>query len=160
MRNTIPWPDCRYRKARSMHMNRVLHIKQQKCVTRTRCKHWEVALDAVQAKSWAHSGLLQFKYVVHSQPPKNATEWCQQSARLIVECFRRLSVGWGSGESGITEMCAGANYCARERPAKTRYSGHHFSRLRRGASQQDQTGCPAYYMRESWKVANRKAQAE
>ena len=55
-------------------MNRVLHIKQQKCVTRMRCKHREVAPDAVQAKSWAHLRLLQFKYVVHSQPPENATE--------------------------------------------------------------------------------------
>ena len=58
---------------------------------------------------------------------------------------------WGRGESGIGEMCAGANYRARERSAKTRYSGHHFSRLKRGASQHDQTDAPAYYMRESMK---------
>ena len=50
---------------------------------------------------------------------------------------------------GNAEMCAGPKCRARGAPAKTRYSGHHFSRLMRAASAQALGDRPAYYMRES-----------
>ena len=75
-------------------MNRVLHIKQQKCVTRMRCKHREVAPDAVQAKSWEHPGLLQFEYVVHCQPSRKCDRMmpteCQTKCRMFPEAGSRV----------------------------------------------------------------------
>ena len=60
--------------------------------------------------------------------------------------YPSLPEGLGLTEKSNTEMCAGAKFRARGAPAKTRYSGHYFSRLMRGASQHVQTECPDYYM--------------
>ena len=73
----------------------------------------------------------------------------QQCPAHFLGCCGRYPGGWGAAWVAFSKMCAGGFHCAREAPAKTRYSGHHFSRLMRDASNKRQAERPAYLMRES-----------